>query len=245
MEINRLPASIRDKLKYYVYIYMDPDTNEIFYVGKGKGDRVFSHLNDTGENEKSNKIKEIRSRGKNPKIEVLIHGLEDEDTALRVEAAVIDLIGVDKLTNKVHGYKSNTYGRLGIKQLIQRFNNEPAEITEPGLLIRINQYFHYGMPPVELYDVTRGSWKLGEARNKAKYAFAVYNGIIQEVYEIKGWFRSGDTMKLAAIGSIEERWEFVGNIAKDIRDKYINKSVAHLFKHGNQSPVVYVNIKGQ
>lgn len=33
-------------LKYYVYVYSDPDTNKPFYVGKGKENRVFNHLND-------------------------------------------------------------------------------------------------------------------------------------------------------------------------------------------------------
>lgn len=35
----------KEKLKYYVYLLIDPDTNEPFYVGKGKDDRVFSHIN--------------------------------------------------------------------------------------------------------------------------------------------------------------------------------------------------------
>ncbi|MBB6451048.1 hypothetical protein HNR44_003042 [Geomicrobium halophilum] len=33
-----------EQWQYYVYIYVDPDTLEIFYVGKGN--RAFSHLED-------------------------------------------------------------------------------------------------------------------------------------------------------------------------------------------------------
>lgn len=243
MEINKFPGEISEKLNYYVYLYSDPDTNEIFYVGKGKGDRVFAHLSDTTESEKNKKITEIKSRRKTPKIEILVHGL-DEDTALRVEAAVIDLIGIDKLTNKISGYKSNTYGRLSVEQLIQRFNNTPANITEPAILIRINQQFHYGMSDIELYDATRSNWKLGESRNKAQYAFAVYNGIVQEVYEIKGWFRGGDTMCGQSKDYHAERWEFVGKLApQELRDKYKGKSVADQFPQGGQNPIKYVNIK--
>mgnify|MGYP000848093553 CR=1 FL=1 len=40
------------ELKYYVYIYSHPITDEIFYVGKGKGNRAFSHLEDKSESEK-------------------------------------------------------------------------------------------------------------------------------------------------------------------------------------------------
>lgn len=35
-----------EELNYYVYVYSDPDTHKPFYVGKGKGNRVFNHLTD-------------------------------------------------------------------------------------------------------------------------------------------------------------------------------------------------------
>lgn len=244
IEINKFSKEIKEYLKYYVYIYIDPENNKIFYVGKGKGDRVFSHLNDSKENDKCKRINEIKSRGQMPKIEILIHGLEEEETALRVEAAVIDLIGIDNLTNTMHGYRSSLYGRLSIEQLIQRYNKEIANIEEPSMLVRINRLFHYGMTKQELYDATRSCWRLGEDREKVKYAFAVYDGIIQEVYTVLKWFKGGETMLSFEAERDNERWEFIGNIApKEIREKYINKSVSHYFKQGNQSPILYVNIK--
>ena len=44
---------VANALKYYVYIYAHPLTHEIFYVGKGKGGRVFNHLQEENESEKS------------------------------------------------------------------------------------------------------------------------------------------------------------------------------------------------
>ena len=38
-----------DELQYYVYIYSDPETKIPFYIGKGKGNRCFNHLFQTGE----------------------------------------------------------------------------------------------------------------------------------------------------------------------------------------------------
>ena len=40
------PKEVIDKLKYYVYLYSDPRDDKIFYVGKGKNNRVFQHLKD-------------------------------------------------------------------------------------------------------------------------------------------------------------------------------------------------------
>lgn len=75
-----------DKLGYYVYIYSDPDTKVPFYIGKGKGNRCFNHLFQENDSEKVAKIQEILKKGKEPIIEILVHGV-DEETAIKVEAA--------------------------------------------------------------------------------------------------------------------------------------------------------------
>ena len=43
--MKSFPKEIFPKLKYYVYRLIDPRNGETFYVGKGKGDRVFAHAN--------------------------------------------------------------------------------------------------------------------------------------------------------------------------------------------------------
>ena len=61
------PEKLIEDLGYYVYMYSDPKTKKPFYVGKGTGNRAFSHLNfydDTEDSsEKLKKIAEIRKRG--------------------------------------------------------------------------------------------------------------------------------------------------------------------------------------
>ena len=108
-----------DALQYYVYVYSDPDTHKPFYVGKGKGNRVFNHLSDDNDNEKVAYIQKLLSKGKEPIIEILVHGV-DEETAFKVEAAAIDLIGVENLTNQQRGHHSSTYGKIEVSLLESR-----------------------------------------------------------------------------------------------------------------------------
>ena len=186
----------------------------------------------------------IKSKGLKPKIEILIHGIEDEETALRVEAAIIDLIGINKLTNRQSGWKSATFGRMTLKQIISTYSKQQVEVSEPSIFIRINQKFRYSMSEIELYDYTRGQWKVNvEKANKAKFAFAVYEGIIQEVYSVLFWLEAGKTLNTRnEIEAVKDRFEFIGNIAEpEIRNKYKFKSVEHYFKKGNANPIMYIN----
>lgn len=241
----RFPSEVIARLKYYIYLYLDPDTGKVFYVGKGRGNRAFSHLENTSRSETTRKIDEIRKRGKEPTIEILIHNLEDNRVAMKIEAAVIDLIGIHKLTNQVRGWHTGVVGRMGVPEIIALYTQEEAEITEPAMLIRINELYRYGMTPVELYDATRGVWRVGPNRNKAQYVFSVYQGIVKEVYEVKAWFPAGSTFTTRDSSALRSsgRWEFVGDIAAPgIRDKYINKSVRKYFPNNAQNPIRYANI---
>jgi hypothetical protein len=68
------------------------------------------------------------------------------------------------------------------------------------------------MTPVELYDATRGIWKVGkQRREQADYAFAVYEGIVREVYRIKTWLPAGSTFSTRDPRGVKRRgrWEFV------------------------------------
>lgn len=74
---------------YYIYAYIDPRSNLPFYIGKGKGDRKFDHLNQKyakKENrEKSRIIQEIIDTGLRPIITELENNILDEEIAYNRE----------------------------------------------------------------------------------------------------------------------------------------------------------------
>ena len=68
----------------------------------------------------------------------------------------------------------------------QIFSSVAPEIVEPAILITVDRWFTPDMSDAD-YEVTRGNWLIGEQRTKAKYTFYVYQGMVQQVYEIHGW----------------------------------------------------------
>ncbi len=80
-----------DHLKFYVYLLIDPDKNEPFYVGKGKDNRVFAHINqEITDDEENLKYQEINRIGRENVEHIIVrHGLSEQN-AFAVEASLIE-----------------------------------------------------------------------------------------------------------------------------------------------------------
>jgi hypothetical protein len=244
MEDIQIRPDVAEHLGYYVYLYIDPRNGKPFYVGKGKGGRALSHLSDEAESKKRALIQELRASGYEPRIDILAHALPDEKTAFRIEAAVIDALSLDDLTNKVRGWQTTHYGRLPLSELTIQYAAQPVQVSVPALLIRINRLFRHTMTASELYDATRGTWKLSPRRNDAKFAFGVFRGVVREVYEIESWHPSGTTEYASRDAATLKRgrWEFIGRVADaSVRDEYLGRSVVDYMQQGQRYPVAYVN----
>jgi uncharacterized protein len=240
-QLTRIPPDVARQIGHYVYLYRDPLDTSVFYVGKGRGSRILTHVLGKGSQEALRRCRELRREGREPLIEILAHGL-DAATAFRMEAALIDLIGLPRLTNEVRGHRSTELGRMSIRELVAHYRRKPVVIREPCVLIRINQLYRPGMSPVELYDVTRARWRVGERRNTVRYAMAVFQGVVREVYEITQWFPAGRIFSTRGERGVpgKGRWEFVGRVADEsVRRRYVDRYVGHYFRRGNQNPIAY------
>jgi len=83
--------------RFCVYLFRNPLNDEIFYIGEGTIKRAYDLKNRTDETSKV--IEQIRAERKEPRIEILRDGLDNE-TALMYEGVAIDVIGLDKLTSE-------------------------------------------------------------------------------------------------------------------------------------------------
>lgn len=150
------------------------------------------------------------------------------------EANLLDSLSAEALSLK----------KAKIEKASRDIRANRANIDIPAMLIRINKKYRDNISAEELLEVTQGIWKVGHRREKARYAFAVYKGIIKEVYRIDRWFPAG-TLEYKHRTDIKDRkcsgrWEFEGGLAEDfIRERFVGK--ACVFKRGHQSPIVYVN----
>ena len=231
MTVTAFTANVYEKLGFYVYAYCDPSDESVFYIGKGTKNRCFDHLKKSDENEKYDRIQKIRKAGYEPRIDILAFGL-DERQALIVESAAIDLIGIDRLAQPNRGHDSAVYGRRTVDDVLAQFcGGEIDEFKDDMVLIRINQRYDPKFNDMQLYEATRGIWKIAESKqDKVTHACALYKGIVREVYEIASWHPAGSTMySTRSFEDVEDsaKFEFVGKIASaKVAQRYKNQKVS-------------------
>ncbi len=249
MNIAAIPKEVARHLGHYVYLYVT-SRGKVFYVGKGQGQRAVAHVERTDSSPMGKQLKAFRRGGRHYRIEILAYGLPDEATAFHVEAAAIDLIGSDRLTNAVRGRGSSHHGRIPLQHLVARLAAKDVVIRHPVIMFRANQLFTeygYGITEAQRYEATRGIWSLSKRRESARYAFAVHEGVVTGVYHIASWHPGGTTPYRTRSQKVLRRrgrgtWEFVGHPAPDaIRGRYLGRIVKRYLRRGNQSPWLYEN----
>lgn len=246
---HQFDEKTKQNLKYYVYLLIDPYTNQPFYVGKGKDDRVFNHLKCALELETaSDKYDRIREIGMNGDIVghvIVRHGLTEKE-AFEIEASIIDVLEFmnSGITNLVGGHKSIEKGLMTSNEIKRLYNAEELlEISNNCIIININKKYQRGNAEHAIYNATKEVWTISKARIKnLKYVLSEYRGLIVEIFEVDRWYEKerGFNPGSQKYGLIKVGYGFEGRIAPDeIRDKYINRSIQHVKKRGSATVVRY------
>ncbi len=247
------------KLKAYVYALFDPMEDRPFYIGKGRGNRVFRHvegaIQEDKESNKYEKIREIRARVNDNRVKhtVIRHGMSDE-VAFEVESALIDLANRTgaNLTNEVTGHNSIEIGMMSADDIIRKYNAQPLnDLLHSVAIININKKYklvrdealqvnaNYSGKDL-IYESVKQAWVMGKRRESVDYVLAEYKGIIVEVYEVISLDNRGRSERWYQVPGFKNRWGFHGKRAQEnVRDSYINKSIAHHKKRGAANPIRY------
>ncbi|MDO4225719.1 MAG: hypothetical protein Q4C75_07490 [Bergeyella zoohelcum] len=264
MANKEITHEVSRELEVYVYRLIDPRTNKTFYVGKGKGNRIFSHLyeaekliskDEEGEDDevslKIATIREIQKSGNEVLCIIHRHGM-DEKTAFEVESALIDAYGENgELTNLVKGHRGNDFGMMSIDAILKKYAAEELDIENlPHKLLLININRSVGQR--EVYDAVRFSWKINEQKAKqADYVLAVERGLVVGVFIADEWKLARKNHFPELIGSDTEfnegtnkRKGFIGREApNEIQSLYLNKRIPKTFyPKGSANPIRYIGI---
>ena len=229
----RFSRNTIDKIKYYVYGFRYPGTKKYFYIGKGKGNRVFSHLHQKIKkgikDPKFETINSLKNQG-GPEIDIIRHNLT-ENEALLLESSLIDVFGVNQITNKVKGIDSNQFGIMSPKNVEANYKGKEFKLNIFAVCFKINKKWRKNISKDELYESIRGTWYLNIKRaQKAKYAIGTCYGIIRGIYEIKNWEVDNSYTP--------KRYRFNGVESEDLK-KFLGYSMKKYPKHKVMGPLFY------
>ena len=99
---------------------------------------------------------------------------------MEIESAVIDLIGIDKLTNRVKGHHSSDRGRMPLEEIEIMYGAEEVTFGEPAILLKIGQRYKENMSDEEMYLATKDAWSvsLDKVKGRIGIACSVYRKVI-------------------------------------------------------------------
>jgi uncharacterized protein len=241
---------VQEHVGWYVYLLRDPRDDVIFYVGKGKGNRVFAHAqaalaieDDDEASLKLTRIREIRRAGLKVQTEIIRHRISSEAAAYAVEAAVLDTFRAlrQPLTNVVLGHQHELNGWASTSTVASLYDAPPLpNITDPVVLLKIPKLWTPAMSAAALFEVTRGWWTVGPRALGARYALSVNRGVTRAAYHIEYWRERAPTDRDYSVNDKGKRLGFWGKEAPEL-SHLVNRSISHLPQSSGGS-FIYLNL---
>lgn len=247
MQADRFPVEVAERLKWYVYRLIDPRNGETFYVGKGRGDRIFQHVkgalaaskDEDATDLKFQRIKDIAAAGLEVAHVIHRHNIEDENVAFQIEAALID--AYPGLANRVSGHGAGDYGVRHVEEIIADYTAQPFEAREPLILISIAR--SYEEETKDIYDAVRGVWRIDVNKAKNfKLVLAHRRGLVLGAFRPRDWLPATKANFPWLPDDIQGRFGFAGEPAEQgVAILYVRKRVPDVYRaKGAANPVRFV-----
>jgi uncharacterized protein len=242
------PPGVAAKLAAYVYLLVDARTGRPFFVGRGRGDRCFRHVEAARTPPPSDvraskppkahrfaaveRIREAESDGRPVRIDILRHGLSREQADL-VVASVDDALDLGLAPGP--GPQRAPAVELG-DALARRAR---IKHSHPLVLLRVG-----GHGADAGYESARHGWRIGrrwvdlDSPRSPRWAVLVAGELVEAVYRIEGWEESPPSGPPASRAA--ERFSFTGGRDAELESRYVGRSVAAYLGTGPPGPVTYV-----
>lgn len=244
--------SVKEALGSYVYALVDPRDDKIFYIGKGKGDRVFDHIaaaiSDPDDTKKLSTIREIIAEGSEVRHYIIRHNLTEHEANI-VESTLIDLLTYPDfntervLTNIASGHHQWDEGIKTEEEVIQLYDCQKIEPNPQDrmLLVSLNQSYIISKSAglyrrANDYESARKYWKISNAKvHKIDYILGIYRGIVRIIIKVNNFRKTN----VADDGTVfpAPRYIFEGDVIED--SPYLNKSVME-YPFGRGGAVTYI-----
>ena len=238
---------IKQSLGFYVYKLIDPSDGKVFYIGKGKGDRVLSHIKEEADFDGSSKsdyviplklgfIKSLKARGLKPIHLIVRHGMTEKEAAL-VEAVLIQ--ETSGLTNLVSGRGTDQFGSATLEELVGRYSKEPLSLN-PNHKILVIKIRDEKKSEFNIYESVRKAWRIDINRaKKADYIFAVTDDFVRGIFVANEWLEATKNNFPKLLTDIPGRYGFNGKEVDipEYRHKRLPDDLRG--RRGMASPILY------